>query len=162
MANPYSKMVEIMRSQGAVSNPPSIQIGIVMEPPPNLVIKVNDLQIDKDNLLISDYLLTEHKRRVIISGGRIQFEQYDPPTYIGSTTEEYDGGRDALPHDHKIKELKIDTAESPEPKVWIEAQREDMDYIKTVDTLVKGDLLAVMPVADRQLYIILSRLREVS
>lgn len=162
MANPYSTIVEIMRAQGAASNPPSIQIGVVIEPPPNLIIKVNDLQIDKDNLLIADYLLTEHKRRIVISGGRIKFEQSDPPTYIGKTTEVYDGGQGASPHLHHIEELKVDTAESPEPRVWIEAQRESQDYIKTVDTLVKDDILAVMPVADRQLYIILARLREVS
>ena len=160
--NPYSKMIEIMQKQGATSNPPSIQIGEVIEPPPNLVIKVNDLQIDKDNILIADYLLKEHKRRIIISGERIKFSQTDPPMYIGSTNSVNDGGMNASSHSHKITDINIDTKPSPYPQVLIEATRKDRDYIKTTDTLEKGDLLAVLPVEDRQLYIILARLKEVS
>lgn len=92
--NPYSKIIEIIKKQGATSNPPSIQIGKVIEPPPKLIIKIDDQQIDNDNILIADYLLKDHQQ--------------------------------------------------------------------AVDTIKKGDLLAVMPVYDRQLYIILARLKEVS
>lgn len=112
--NPYSKMVELMKKQGASSSPPSIQIGEVIEPPPNLIIKVNDLQIDKDNILIADYLLKEEKY---------------------------------------IRQFKT----SSDKVNW-----SSTNYIKFVDTLKKGELLAVMPVEDKQLYIVLARLKEVS
>lgn len=59
--NPYSKMVEIMKRQGASLNPPSIQIGVVISPNP-LIIKIGDLQINKDNVLIADYLLKDYTR----------------------------------------------------------------------------------------------------
>jgi len=112
--NPYSKIVEIMQKQGAMLNPPSIQIGEVISPPPNLVVKINDLQIDKDNILVADHLLKEEK-------------------YI---------------REYKTSDDKV---------LW-----SDMRYIKYVDTLVKGDLLAVLSVYDKQLYLILTRLKEVS
>ena len=64
--NPYSNLIEIMQKQGSSSNPPSIQIGIVVDPPPNLIIKVNDLEIDKNNILISDYLLKGYKQKITI------------------------------------------------------------------------------------------------
>jgi hypothetical protein len=111
--NPYSKMIEIMKKQGA-SNPPSIQIGEVIEPPPNLIIMVNDLPIDKENILIADYLLKE--------------ENY-------------------------IREYQT----SSDRATW-----GNINYIKYTDTLKKGELLAVIPVEDKQLYIILARLKEVS
>lgn len=54
--NPYSKMIEIIKDKGSAYNPPSIEIGILISPSPNVVIKVNDLQLDRDNLLTSDIL----------------------------------------------------------------------------------------------------------
>lgn len=54
--NPYSELLGVMRRQGGKSNPPSIQIGIILSVSP-LVIKINNLQIDKDNILIADTLL---------------------------------------------------------------------------------------------------------
>lgn len=109
--NPYSKMVEIMKKQGSASNPPSIQTGTVVSPEP-LVVKVGELQIDKDSILISDYLLKEYEREYQTSSDRITWG--------------------------------------------------DTNYIKYTDTLRKGDLLAILPVEDRQLYIILARLKEAS
>lgn len=133
--NPYSKMIEIMKRQSANSNPPSIQIGEVIEPPPNLIIKVNDLQIDKDNILIADYLLKDYMREVRTD------------TMANTPSKQYVTGTTTVSgtHDHNIKNLTLHNT-----KVYTE------------DTLEKGDLLAVMPVYDRQLYIILTRLKEVS
>lgn len=144
--NPYSKMIEIMKKQGATSNTPSIQIGEVIEPPPNLVIKVNDLQIDKDNILIADYLLKEHKRKIIIRGERIKFKKDNP---VGETEISSN-------HSHPLKYIEVDNVPAE-----IDAKAET-SYIQTEDTLEKGDLLAVMPVEDRQLYIIFARLKGVS
>lgn len=150
--NPYSKMIEIMKNKGASFNPPSIQIGEVIEPPPNLVVKVNDLQIDKDNILIADYLLEEHQRKITIKGENIHFTQSTP---VGTTDSVNDGGTGASSHSHDIDNIEINTP------VQIGATNES-SYIQTEDTLKKGDLLGVMPVEDRQLYIVIARLKGVS
>ncbi len=144
--NPYSKMIEIMKRQGASLNPPSIQIAEVIEPLPNLIVKVNDLQIDKDNILIADYLLKEHQRKITIRGERIKFRKNNP---VGETEISSN-------HSHPLKYIDVDSV-----PIEIDAKAES-SYIQTEDTLKKGDLLAVMPVQDRQLYIILARLKEVS
>lgn len=132
--NPYSKMIEIMKKQGATSNPPSIQIGEVVQPPPKLIVKIDDLQIDNDNILIADYLLKNHVREVRTDTmTNVPSKQFE----TGTTTVNSN-------HSHNIAELTINNTK-----------------IYTDDTLKKGDLLAVMPVYDRQLYIILARLKEV-
>ena len=60
--DPYLDLINIMRVHGSENNSPAITIGEVIVPPPNLKVKVGDLQLDKDNLLISDYLLQNYKR----------------------------------------------------------------------------------------------------
>lgn len=111
--NPYSKIIEIIKEKGSSNNPPGIRVGKVVSPPPNLAIKIDELQIDKDNILIADYLLKKDD-------------------YVRQYETSFD---------------KI---------IWGETK-----YIRHTDTLKAGELLAVMPVEDRQLYIILARLKEV-
>lgn len=143
--NPYSQIIEIMREKGADRNPPSIQIAEVVSPPPNLIIKIGDLQIDKDNILIADYLLKQHQRKITIRGERIKFDKNNP---VGVTEI-------ASNHSHEIKNINVDNTE-----VEIDAKAKK-SYIQTEDTLKEKELLAVMPVENRQLYIILARLKEV-
>lgn len=92
--NPYSNLIGIIQKQGASSNPPTLQIGIVIEPPPNLIIRVNDLPIDKDNILIADYLLKGHRRRITI-----------PEVSTTGETNEADG------HNHSVDKVGIVDAE---------------------------------------------------
>lgn len=64
--NELSKVLfENMRSKGAMDNPSSLQLGEVISINP-LVIKVGELQLDKDNLLIAEHLLT-HKRKFALN-----------------------------------------------------------------------------------------------
>ena len=143
--NPYSKLIEIMKVKGSSSNPPSIQIAEVISPPPNLIIKIGDLQLDKNNVLIADYLLKEHKRKITIRGERIKFRKDNP---VGETEV-------ANAHSHPLEYMDVDNA-----PVEIDA-KDESSYIQTEDTLKEKDLLAVLSVEDRQLYIILARLKEV-
>lgn len=144
--NPYSKMIEIMKNKSASLNPPSIQIAEVIEVPPNLIIKVNDLQIDRENILIADYLLKDYKRNITLRAERIKFRKDNPVGQTESSSQ----------HSHFLSYIDVD-----DTPVEIDAE-EKSSYIKTECTLEKGDLLAVMPVSDKQLYIILARLKEVS
>lgn len=60
--NELSKVLfQEMRSKGALDNPSSLQLGEVISINP-LIIKIGELQLDKDNLLIAEHLLT-HKRK---------------------------------------------------------------------------------------------------
>lgn len=58
-------LFENMRSKGAIDNPSSIQLGEILSVEP-LIIKVGELQVDRDNLLVAEHLLT-HKRKFSLS-----------------------------------------------------------------------------------------------
>lgn len=124
--NPYSKLLDIMSRAGGKNNPPSIEIATVIQEPPNLVVKIRELEIDKDNLLIADYLLENHSRKMAFQDGS--------PT--GSTLVSGD-------HSHGIASIGVET-----------------EFV-TKCTLRKGDIVAVLPTVDKQLFIILARLSEV-
>ena len=68
--DPYTKILKITRNEGSKDNPPSISIGKVISPPPNLMVsKTKDLQLYKDDIYIADYLLSGYSRQVSITGG---------------------------------------------------------------------------------------------
>jgi hypothetical protein len=64
--NPYTDMLMAMQRQGAKLNPPSIQIASVVASPPNLIIKIGELQIDKNNIYVADFLLSNYQREISI------------------------------------------------------------------------------------------------
>lgn len=64
--NELSKVLfENMRSKGAMDNPSSLQLGEIISIEP-LMIKIGELQLDKNNLLIAEHLLT-HKRKFALN-----------------------------------------------------------------------------------------------
>lgn len=65
--DPYVELVNLMRSHGAYNNPSTIEIGEVASENP-LTIKVQDLPLTKENLLVADYLLANYSREVNILG----------------------------------------------------------------------------------------------
>lgn len=125
--NPYSKMIEIMKKQSASVNPPSIQIGEVISPNP-LAIRIGDLQIDKDNILIADYLLKDYRRKVKIP----------EVTATGETNNVSVG--DHGTHKHSVDKIGVNEVE-----------------ITFLDTLKQGDKLAILSTGDGQTYMILAR-----
>lgn len=145
--NPYSEIIGLMMEQGSKYNPPSIQLAEVLVPPPDLIIKMGDIQVDKNNILIADYLLKEYKRSYY-ANGKIVFNDSDC-----GTTDSYICGHTSQTHSHKVVSVKIDTEDySVEGK-----GKDDGKYLWFKDTVEKGDLLAVMPTCDMQMYIVLSR-----
>lgn len=149
--NPYSQMIEIMQKQGSKFNPPSIKIAKVIHVEitggvvTDIKIEVDDLPVDKDNIYISDYLLTKHQRKVILRGERIKFTKSNP---VGSTEVSSN-------HSHSLAVVSVD-----EVPFELDAKA-GPSYIQTEDTLKIDDLVAVMPVYDEQTYIILSRIRRI-
>jgi hypothetical protein len=63
--DPYVSILQRMQNQGRKFNPPSIDIGTVVSSDP-LTIKIGDLQLTKDNILVADFLLPNYKRKVAI------------------------------------------------------------------------------------------------
>ncbi|WP_407308535.1 DUF2577 domain-containing protein [Desulfosporosinus sp. SB140] len=65
MRNPYSALLNHMRTQGSKNNTPYVQIGLVVSLNP-LTLKLGDLQIGKENLLAADYVLPNYERKINI------------------------------------------------------------------------------------------------
>lgn len=63
MKNQYIQMFEHMQKQGAKYNPPSIVTGTMTSPN---TLKVGELQVDSDNLLVNDTLALKEKDRVAV------------------------------------------------------------------------------------------------
>lgn len=84
--NPYSGLINLMREQGSKYNPPGLILGEVKSPPPQINIKVGDIQLDKDNLYIADYLLPNYKRDYILEG-TLTLNDTSTYTTTGTTTE---------------------------------------------------------------------------
>lgn len=57
MNDPYNQILSLMRDEGAYHNEPSFFIGEVLSPLPDLKVKVCDIELDKDNLMIDKWLL---------------------------------------------------------------------------------------------------------
>jgi len=125
--NPYSKLIEQMKKQGASSNPPAIEIGEVASPNP-LTIRVGGLQLNKNNILIADYLLKGYRREIKIPEAAA----------IGETNNVSIG--DYGTHKHTVDKIGINEVE-----------------ITFLDALKQGDKLAILPTKDKQTYIILAR-----
>ena len=92
--NPYSEMVKLMQTHGAKYNPSSIQLGEVTSIEP-LTIKTGDLQLNKNNLLMADYLHKEYTREIDI----------EQTTAVGSTDLQTVG--DHGQHKHSITDVGI-------------------------------------------------------
>lgn len=152
VVNPYSDLVQLMRKQGSVYNPPAIQLAKVLTPPPNLTIQTGDIQIDKDNILISESLLSTFSRKCKIKG------TFDPEkdsmsftaSNVGNTSSASVGDHGS--HSHSIPSISVNSSSGFTGNIEAEFT------IDFTDTLKKNDIVAVIPTEDRQTYIILSRL----
>lgn len=60
--NGYERIINIMREQGAVKNPASLQLG---EMTSAKTCKIGDLKLDADDLLIAEHL-TEYEKKIDI------------------------------------------------------------------------------------------------
>ncbi|MCK9326680.1 MAG: DUF2577 domain-containing protein [Bacteroidales bacterium] len=130
MQDPYSELLSKMRKQGESVNPPGIRLAEVVSPPPNIAIRIGEMPIDKDNILIADYLLPGYTRETeqksagtIIT--HIPVPEEEPPTDYSEYT-----AMESLTHEGTVK---------------------------FTDTLKAGDIVAAMPTEDGQTYIILTK-----
>lgn len=60
--NPYSTILGIVKNTSINANSPSIQIGKIISPPPEIQVSYNGIILDKKDVWISEYLLTGYSR----------------------------------------------------------------------------------------------------
>ena len=141
MKDPYSRLINHMREQGAKYNTPYVQVGVVVTADP-LTIKLGDLQIGKENLLVADYLLPDYARKYAASGN-LKFTESGT---LGTTNSVSVGDHGS--HSHNLVTISIDTDN---------AQTGDLTL---TDGLKKDDVVALIPTLEdeAQTYIVLARL----
>ncbi|KUO58970.1 MAG: hypothetical protein APF84_05815 [Gracilibacter sp. BRH_c7a] len=125
--NPYSDLIAIMQSQGTKYNPPHLKIGKVTNPLPQLLIIVDELQLDRDNLLMSEHLL-DHTRTAGMAA-----------TAGCGETAPAEVGEHGV-HSHNIAQVGFAEGE-----------------INFRECLRQGDLVALLPLEKQQTYIVLCK-----
>ena len=71
MNNPFSELINVLREEGSFYNEPSFYFAKVTSELPNLKVMLNDMELNKNNLLIDKSLLDRHNYSVICSNGNI-------------------------------------------------------------------------------------------
>lgn len=146
MSDSISGILKMMRQQGAVYNPPTMCIGKVIKVEP-LQIQVDDLILDREDLIISDFLLGTYQRNIQLAlNGTSSINGI-----LTSDTESVAGGSgEALfaSHFHGIN-----TSSNIEGDTHLEVE----GTITFKDYLKNGDLIILMPTADEQTYIALCK-----
>lgn len=120
------EMVNIMHGVAQYYVPRSAFIGIVVQPPPNFIIKANNIELTKENAYISKRLLVGYERTA--------------RGHLVSATQNRSGGSGDASFESHNHDIDNDYTES---------------FIYT-DTLKVGDWVSILPCegAEGQLYII--------
>ena len=132
LKNSYEELLRIVSDVSVAANSPVMQIGTVLQSPPDIKVSYKNIILESPELYISEYLLTEYART---TRGHL----------VSATQNRAGGGGDAAyaSHNHDIDNDYTET-------------------IITTDTLVPGDKVAIMPVPSEdgtnQAYIILDKL----
>lgn len=132
--NGYTKLAKIIKQRDNVQYP-SITTGIVISPPPQAKIQLNDATIlENRHLVWSAHMLVDYERE-LESDGEIKFTDSD----CGQTTT-------SASHSHGIQTVNIDTEfETKNVKITMK------------DTVIVGDEVILQPTIDNQLYFVIDK-----
>lgn len=129
--NPFEKILDIMQEEGAKRNTPPIFIAKITSQFPDLKIKINDITITKNNILISENLISNFQEKEELTG-TISFN------YASASAGTTDTGI--------VTSLNI-----------LNANYKSDVVKKKTDNLKIGDLVVVMATEDMQTFIILNK-----
>lgn len=119
----------LMFKERDAKTPPSTTTGIVLAPPPEPQIRLNEVVVlYKDKLIFASHMVDGYERHVKLIDHN-----------CGTTTTVNDGGDNASSHNHEIEELRIDTV------------------MEWTDTIKVGDEVIIIPVIDNQLYYVIDK-----
>ncbi|WP_036242851.1 DUF2577 family protein [Megasphaera vaginalis (ex Srinivasan et al. 2021)] len=75
------KIVHMMHGIAQDARPRQTMIGLVVSPPPNILVKVNDILLDAADVYVANYLLPNYTRHVVgetdFKSGGSGYAQYD-------------------------------------------------------------------------------------
>ena len=165
----FIELAMIMQQQGALNNPPTISIGTVTQDFPNVKIKINDLELDKEFFMFPAHMLKGYKRAIVAEGNA--FIKFDPEFAVTNVKEPlqtgsaHDGGEGASSHshsvpehDHKVKKLNL-TTEPQNFKLTASGDDGNGKFMTYTDyEIKKGDKVAIQATGDMQLYIVLCKI----
>lgn len=129
--NPYNEILNMMEGISKGCNSPSIQIGKIIQSPPEIQVDYNGIILTKEELWISHYLLANYPRTA--------------KGHLVSATQNRSGGSgdaEYASHNHDI-------------------DNDYTDSIITTDTLKPGMYVAIMPMrinGRKQQYILLDEI----
>ena len=77
--NPFNELISIIKetSKSNITENKLFNIGIIVSPLPNLVIKTSGIELDKDNLMIDKWLLDRHKESETYTEGEHSHKSKD-------------------------------------------------------------------------------------
>lgn len=140
----------MMQEQGAKNNPPCVCLGEVVDANP-LTVKTEDLILEHDDLLVSDVLVGGYKREI---SEEAQGTEAITGNLLSSTQNKSGGSGESAyaSHNHEINNDATLTGSYTRKG---EVQCEFKPYLKP------GDLLAMIPTANGQQYIVLCKVVRV-
>ena len=77
MNSPFNNLIDMFREEGKFYNEPSFYFAKVTSELPNLKVMINDMELDKNNLLIDKSLLDRHNYSITCSEGNINHNLKD-------------------------------------------------------------------------------------
>ena len=77
MNSPFNNLIDMFREEGRFYNEPSFYFAKVTSELPNLKVMINDMELDKNNLLIDKSLLDRHNYYINCSEGTIDHNLKD-------------------------------------------------------------------------------------
>jgi len=130
--NPYGAMLDVMAGVSKNTNSPSIQIGKIIAPPPEIQVSYDGTILEKEELWISEYLLIGYERTA--------------KGHIVSATQNRAGGGGYAQYESHNHDIDNDYT----------------DNIIYTDTLKVGEYVSIMPMMSEdgssQQYIILDKI----
>lgn len=144
--NPYSDLLNIMASQGAVNNPPGIKLGTVKSIDP-LIIAVEGVELD-DNFVKVSETLRPHKRKCKLKG-RFEIELETPYTPKLSNASCECGT-----HTHTSSTLfKVVGGEEDGDTAKFKGEIEFTEWL-----IKEDDIVLVLSSNDKQSYVVIAKL----
>ena len=77
MNSPFNNLIDMFREEGKFYNEPSFYFAKVTSELPNLKVMINNMELDKNNLLIDKSLLDRHNYYINCSEGTINHNLKD-------------------------------------------------------------------------------------
>lgn len=135
--DPYKAMLTLFRNVGGNAGLQSTaQIGTVLEPPPNIKIKWNGIELDKKWFYIDDYWLQGHTRQ--IRGHIVSATQNKSG---GSGDAQYESHNHDINNDYTASIIYTDTWQIGDKVLMIPIMGDDNKTVKQFWILSKGKRL---------------------